>query len=254
MAKQAGPVKMVGTIDDLNYYYRNGVPVVRKAGGGFNGKRIKKEARYARVRENASEFGHCSSVKKWFRLALADFLTRFKDTTQHARMMTLFTGIKDLDTVNERGQRRIFKGLEDPRGVNLLKEFDFSPLNSIARVLGTRGGWDPESNTYTNKFTSRKLKNLPEGTTHLSLQLGFWKLDFKELNFQNAISPEEVCSVSNTPDTLSIRVNTPQIEGISLVLLLVKALQEKNGQLYELNSENSTILETVFCAREVVDE
>ena len=70
MAKQKGIIPLVGTIGGVNFYYLNGQPIARRAGGGFNGKAIKTKASMHRVRENASEFGHCSKVNKVFRHAL----------------------------------------------------------------------------------------------------------------------------------------------------------------------------------------
>jgi len=73
MAKQKGMIPLVGTIGGINFYYLNGKPVARAAGGGFNGKAIKTKSRMQRVLENASEFGHCSKVNKAFRMALRPF-------------------------------------------------------------------------------------------------------------------------------------------------------------------------------------
>ena len=66
MATQKGIVSLVGTVGGVNFYFRKGKAVARKAGGGFSGKAIKTKASMMRVRENNSEFGHCSSVKKSF--------------------------------------------------------------------------------------------------------------------------------------------------------------------------------------------
>uniref|UniRef100_UPI00404A21B5 hypothetical protein n=1 Tax=Gelidibacter sp. TaxID=2018083 RepID=UPI00404A21B5 len=57
MAKQKGVFPMVGTIGGVNFYYLNGKPVARAAGGGFNEKAIKTKKSMQRVRENGSEFG-----------------------------------------------------------------------------------------------------------------------------------------------------------------------------------------------------
>jgi len=60
----------------------------------FNGDAIRTQASMQRVRENASEFGHCSTVKKHFRLAMQAFFNDYKETTLHAQMMRLFIAIK----------------------------------------------------------------------------------------------------------------------------------------------------------------
>ena len=63
MAKQKGILPFVGTLGGLNFYYLHGKPIVRQAGGGFNAKDIKNKPSMRRVRENSSEFGHCSEVR-----------------------------------------------------------------------------------------------------------------------------------------------------------------------------------------------
>ena len=73
MAQQKGIIPLVGTLGGINFYYLNGKAVARTAGGGFNGKAIKTKASMQRVRENVSEFGHCSEVNKAFRQALRPF-------------------------------------------------------------------------------------------------------------------------------------------------------------------------------------
>ncbi len=249
MAKQAGIIKLTGSIDGLNFYYLKGKPVVRKSGGGFNGKRIRKEKRYARVRENASEFGHCSSTKKWFRLALGDFLTRFKDPGRHARLMRLFAQIKDLDLTHERGQRRFHHGVLQPKGIRLLEDFAFTPESSLSDTLGDRGNWDQLNKCYT--VHPKVFNHAPgwDGSTHFGLEVGYWKLDPEARKSAHVLGKSEVYPVENPPGTLSIPLDPPETHGLSMVLVLLQAYQEINGKLYKLSGNTSVILETVYCAQ-----
>lgn len=41
MAKQVGPLFFIGTMRGINYYFREGEPLSRRAGGGFSYKNIK---------------------------------------------------------------------------------------------------------------------------------------------------------------------------------------------------------------------
>ena len=74
MARQKGLIKLVGTIDGINFYVRKGTPVARKAGGGFTSERVKHSPALVRTRENSREFGHVSKFKKLFRMGLFPFL------------------------------------------------------------------------------------------------------------------------------------------------------------------------------------
>ena len=79
MARQKGIIQLEGTLGDINFYFRKGKPVARKAGGGFNAKNIKTSATMVRVRENNTEFGNSSKVKKVFKLSLHPFLNAYKE-------------------------------------------------------------------------------------------------------------------------------------------------------------------------------
>lgn len=70
MGKLKGIVQFTGSFNGLSFYELNGKIVVRKT-GGFDGEKIKKNANYARVRENSSEFAHCAKAGKYFRSAIA---------------------------------------------------------------------------------------------------------------------------------------------------------------------------------------
>lgn len=93
MAKQKGNIRIKGTIGGLTYYKRNGVDLVRQAGGGFNGEAIKTKASMERVRENNSEFGRVSKVKGLFRRSLMGYLSTVSDLSYHARMVSVLQKI-----------------------------------------------------------------------------------------------------------------------------------------------------------------
>jgi hypothetical protein len=136
MAKQKGVISLIGTLQNLNFYIRKGVPTVRSAGGGFNGNAIKTKPNMVRVRENASEFGMVSKAKKAFRLGLQPFLKDISDVTLHGWLMRLFQEIKCLDAVSVRGQRRFSLGLATAEGKQLLKSFLITPKKASAFLPG----------------------------------------------------------------------------------------------------------------------
>lgn len=103
MAKVSGIIQIEGTLSGITFYKRKGVWIARKAGGGFNGKAIKTKASMVRVRENGSEFGRCMKSVQLFKKALFPLLVLVKDTDRHARIVSLFTKIKNSDVVSERG-------------------------------------------------------------------------------------------------------------------------------------------------------
>jgi hypothetical protein len=63
MATYESLIKIKGSIGDLVFYSLNGKNVVRKK-SGFNKNAFKKSPSYEKVRQNSSEFGHCSKAGK----------------------------------------------------------------------------------------------------------------------------------------------------------------------------------------------
>src|SRR5690606_38490624 len=181
MAKQIGIVRLKGTIGGINFYAsKNGGDLAREVGGGFSKKHRKKET-LARILENASEFGRCSTTKKYFRMALAPYLCVRKDGNLHGRLVQLFTRLKDLDRVNRRGDRRVGRGLETPFGLNLLRGFVFTPSCNVMETLTATGTFDFTMRTFS--VTNFEMKNVafPKGATHLALTVGLLHFDFDRL-------------------------------------------------------------------------
>lgn len=134
MAKYQSIVKIKGTIDDYVFYDLNGISVMRKK-SGFNGEDFKSKESYRKVRENSSEFGHCSKSGKMLREALQPFTQESGDKYLYQSFAKLMTKIKDLDTESQRGKRRIQHGLKNPLSTELLRNFQFGEMNRASSFL-----------------------------------------------------------------------------------------------------------------------
>ena len=239
MAKQKGIIPLVGTIGGINFYYLNGKPVARKAGGGFNGKAIKTKASMRRVRENGSEFGHCSKVNKAFRTALRTFYKGYTFTFFHSRLMRLFTALKDMDTINERGKRVVFEGANTAEGLTLIKQFDFTPDCHVKRILPFHFAVDGSTFELTiSEFDIAKVGFI-NGATHIEQTYGVLDFNFEALNYELHLATPLVLdksfggtTIHLVPDTLPVSVGT------LLCVFGVRFYQEVDGQLYLLNAKN----------------
>ena len=239
MAKQKGMIPLVGTLGGINFYYLNGKPVARVAGGGFNGKAIKTKASMRRVRENGSEFGHCSRVNKAFRLALRPFYKGHTFTHFHSRLMGLFTALKDLDAVHERGKRMVYEGAATAAGASLLKGYDYTPACDVRAVLPF--GLTVDSGTMGLTLSEIDIKQVKfiTGATHVELIYGVLDFDFETLAYDLHLAPVVVLdkgyaggSIDMLPDTL------PSGIGSLFPVLGVRFYQEVDGVLYLLNAKN----------------
>ncbi|APY12111.1 hypothetical protein BWZ22_13115 [Seonamhaeicola sp. S2-3] len=247
MARQKGLFKIRGTLGEVNYYVINGVGYARKAGGGFNSKAIRSQPNMQRVRENASEFGHCSRVKKALRLAFVPFLQGYKDTSLHGRMMTLLTSIKALDKVSERGQRCVGEGLKTAKGRHLLTHFAFTPQHKSLEALVAHTLYDWHTQLLTVTSFSPKTYKAPKEATHIGISLGVLDFDFDSLNYNLVVSPTHfmeveasAASFTLTPDT----VVTPKHTGIAVLGLRYYEVIEQ--EVYRLDQNTGFRIISIY--------
>ncbi len=245
MAKQTGTIKLKGTIGDINYYRsKNGGYLARAAGGGFQ-KGSKHKESMVRTMENASEFGRCSKTKKVFRIALAPFLCVRKDGELHGRMMQLFTKLKDLDSVNSRGERRVGRGMETPKGKQLVRDFAFTPSCSITEVLACSLSYDLDFRTLS--VTDFDIKNVgfPAGATHIALTLGLLHFDFDTLDYRLKSSAPLYMDKEYSATSFEMSTELPDVAGISVAVLGVKFYQKVESTYYLFKSANAVGVEVL---------
>ena len=246
MARQEGIVRFVGTLGGINFYKRKGVAVARKAGGGFTREAIKNKPSMQRVRENSSEFGRCSTVKKAFRLGLLPFLHAVKDGGLHGRMMRLFQQIKVLDTVNTRGKRTVAQGMTTAMGRKLLRDFAFTPACSIPKTLGGNAAFDWDNYRYVATDFYLQYVTFPTGASHVGLQLGLLCFDFDTLVSTLSTSDHFFMNKEFTANTFTLELTElPTATGVQIVVLGMQFYQEVEGELYALHSQHFVGLEVL---------
>lgn len=245
MAKQTGIIPLSGTLGGINFYKRNGKGLARNAGGGFNGDDIKTKKSMVRVRENASEFGHCSTVKKSFKMSLNPFLCVRKDGKLHGRMMGLFMKLKGLDQINVRGQRRVAPGAETIEGKRLLLGFDFTPDCDVQAILGANWVYEAATRTYSVTDFEVKRVNFPEGATHLALTLGLVRFNFETLEYELKTSAPLYIDKDFEDVSFVLSVAEPDLAGFEMAVLGMKFYQEVDGRFYIFRSARAVGLAVV---------
>ena len=248
MAKQKGILPFVGTLGGLNFYYLNGKPIVRLAGGGFNGKDIKNKPSMQRVRENSSEFGHCSEVNKAFRMALRPFYKGYKFTHFHSRLMRLFTQLKDLDVVNKRGERLVGNGITHANGLNLLKNYPYTPDCDVRNVMPFAYVVDATNFGLTISEFDIKQVCFIAGATHIELTYGVLDMDFTTLDYDIHLADVLVLDKGFAGTSVSLMPSSlPTSIGTKLAVLGVRFYQEVDGALYVLNANDGVGIMVLEC-------
>ena len=240
MAKQTGIIRLSGTIGDVNFYSTaNGGDLARAAGGGFNSNDNKKKDTMVRTRENASEFGHCSRVKRTFKIALAPFLCVRKDGSLHSRMMTLFTKLKSMDRVSTRGNRMVGKGLETPLGLHLIRNFVITPACQVMEVLACSAQYDFNSRVVSvTNFDIMNVK-FPTGATHMALTLGLLHFDFDTLAYRLKNSAPLYMDRNYNGDSFEMQSDLPEVDGVGIAVLGIKFYQKVESTYYLFKSANA---------------
>lgn len=247
MARQNGIVVLKGTIEGLNFYIRKGEPLVRKAGGGFDGEAIKKKASMVRVRENGSEFGACTKAVKQFKMSLTAFLSQFRDGSSHQRLVQLFSQIKNLDEVSLRGERNVHQGLLTAAGREKLLGYVVTPGIGIAEALGNRFefGWGAAGFTIADFLASRVL--FPKGAAHIELKVGYLLIDFEHK--KHSFSQSDPLIIEKNTSETSVQILptiVPEGNGFKIGVVFLRFMQEVNGTLYPFKELQYTALEVVY--------
>ncbi|WP_257669931.1 hypothetical protein [Parapedobacter tibetensis] len=133
MAIQKSSITLEGKIGNLTFYQSNGKPQVRQH-SGVSKARIAKDPRFARTRENNTEFGRASSAAKQIRLTVKRVLGEryklFEDNTLVNRLTPRMTSIVRADARHDRGNRKVLPG-----NLPLLYGFSFNAVAALKDVL-----------------------------------------------------------------------------------------------------------------------
>lgn len=245
MAKVKSLIELQGTIGGLNFYTRNGVPIARTAGGGFNGEAIRTQPSMVRVRENGNEFKGCMQTVRYFKQGLNPFLCTFKDGTLHQNLVSLFTKIKDLDAVAARGERTVHGGMQTTAGRQLLEHYLLTSGLRLDGLLRQRVVFDWVTGFSVTDFDGR-LVCFPSGASHLVLRVGWLTFDFDSYAFSFGFS--EVVTLAPA-DKGTIAIPAPILEpanGVRVGVVLARFVQEVNGVFYPLKNEREVVLEVVY--------
>ena len=211
MATAHGIIKIVGTLGDITFYFRDGKYLARCKGGGFNTKAIKTKPSYARVRENASEFGMCAKAAQFFRRAFGPHLSRPYDADLCPRTVKLMLDITKCDSASERGSRRPDIGILTDEGKRLLHGFEMNLHASLPQLLKRNYSFDSETRIFTITKLHPARIAFPDPATTASVKLLAISTDLKGLS--RCVASEEVyIEKLGNPVDISLVAPLPELE------------------------------------------
>ena len=247
MAKQAGIIKLKGTIGGISFYKTSDGHLAREK-GGVDKNRIQNDPAFQRTRENGSEFGRAGKGGKVLRNAIRVLLQNAKDKRVVSRLTKTLVAVTKTDIVNDRGERTLQDG-----DLNLLENFEFNLNGKLGATLFA---------AYTKAFdrvTGESTLNIgvfspivriaaPSGTTHFKIVMGASELDF--INETSTFENDETAILPYTAaDTAAIALSAT-VTANSLLpvvqVLGVEFYQEVNGQMYALKNGAYNALSVVI--------
>lgn len=246
MARQTGLIKLRGTLDNVSFYKtKDGVLARMKT--SVDAKRIASDPAFIRTRENGAEFGASAKAGKIVRDAIRPLLNLASDGDVVSRMMKLMTDIKNYDVTSSRGKRNVAAGINDPAAKELLKGFNFNERSNLGSVLAKSFAVA----TTTGEVSISDVIPLndiafPPGSTHVSLQSGWVKIDFSTGASDLQLSPVTSLPIDETEQDISlIPASAPAGSGIDIYVLCIAFYQEVNGIQYPLKNGTFNALSIV---------
>lgn len=243
MAKQAGIIKLNGTIDDISFY-KTADGHLARAKGGISRNRIFNDPAFQRTRENGAEFGTAGRGGKLIRTSLKSLMQHAKDRRVVGRLTKELLGIIKTDSINERGQRTIEDGT-----LEILLGFDFNKNAPLSTTLFA--GYDAyfarptgEATASIEAYSPAIRIAAPGGTTHFRVSMGAAELDFPNMQFAFAMDATGILPYSavEIPITTLETTLTPASILPVIQVLVVEFFQLVNGEYYPLkNGANNAL-------------
>ena len=237
MARQSGLIKLKGTLDNVNFYKTKDGNLARMK-TSVDAKRVATDPAFERTRENGKEFGSSAGSGKLLRDAVRPLAMNASDNRVVARMTKLMTAIKNLDTVNDRGNRVVAEGIQVPAGIALLKGFDFNKTALLGSILYKAF----TVNTGTGEIVITDLIPqldiaYPQGASHVEFSCGFVGLDFDTNEKDLQLSTPVNLPIDQTQTTVTLTpAAIPAIGTTQLFLLKIEFMQQLNGSFYSLKN------------------
>jgi hypothetical protein len=236
MGKQLGIMPIKGTIDNLTFSQTKDGYIVKKK-TSINGNQIKTDPRFARVRENMSEFGNAGNAGKLIRTSISSLLQKAKDDKTTSRLVQTLKLVQKGDLTSARGQRKVSRGT-----VHLLQGFNFNKhavlgsvlhasfASAIDRVTGAMA-------VVSSPFIPGSMITPPQGATHYKILCAGVELDFDNDLYTTDSNETVYLPIDNNSSSFNLAVNAPANSTHALMLVLgIQFFELVNGAYYALNN------------------
>jgi hypothetical protein len=211
MAKINAPFKIIGTIDDLNFYVdQNNENIVRiKGRTGVTSEEFNRNPIFTKVKNHGKEFGRAVKKASNFRMLAQPFNLRAKDGSFAGRANKLLLEIIQEDTTNSHGERTFEEGMKNPEVKNFFLGFEGNKIRPLNLVLKTEWTWDENSNSFVlENFQPEKHLDWPESANqaHIAIAVANW--NYIENSYKTEFSEEYTLAKEDKPSKVKLEINT----------------------------------------------
>ena len=224
MAKVYAPFKIVGTINDINFYLdQNKENLAREKGDtGITSKQFYANPIFEPIRKQSQEFGHAVHTAKTFRRLFHPFFERAKDGAFAGRVNKLLLEVLTEDENNPVGSRTIQQGLKTEYGRELLVDFQGNRLKPLAEVFTEKWKWNPltQELSLTNVNVAADI-SWPEKATHVHFAVATCHWNYETNTFETCFSEEMIFEKEEPTRTLTLKTETPTQIGLKITALLI---------------------------------
>lgn len=252
MAKVRGFLKLQGSMGDTTFMkQKNGNNWRAQDKLVISPDRFKSDPKFARVRENATEFTRAASGGKLIREAISSLLSKAKDKNLSTRLFSKLMTVIKTDVTSPRGGGNLVDG-----DINLIKGFSFSAGGSLAKVL------DEQVITNIDRVTGHMTINIPvfvptldlsapPGTTHFQFVSAGSELDFESESFKTDIQ-KGAATVYDTNATTAVTLTHSVTANSTKPLFLVigiKFYESSGGIMSPLMTARTNVLEVIAVSK-----
>ena len=235
MAKQAGYIKLEGTMGDLTFYKNRDGKFIARRKGGVTKKRIQTDPKYQRTRENLIEFAESAASAKFLKNAFREIELKSNGGKLHNRLYSMVMKVVKTDTVNVRGERKFDQG-----DLSLMVGFQFSEKAVLNNVVKVKPGILDEAGSFSvtiPELVPSKYLLYSQGSTFYRFSLIRAGIDFAQQDYTSEIATIEPLPIQNVmAPAVTLTLPKPAIEGEKYFFALaLEFFLDVNGDKYDLN-------------------
>jgi len=245
MAKVIAPFKIVGTLDDLNFYIdENNTNRVRTKGKtGVSSEEFLSNPIFTKVKNHGKEFGKAVKKAQSFRAIAHYFYNKAKDGSFAGRANKLLLEIIKEDTINPEGERTFENGMLQPETKTYFLNFEGNKLRPLNEVLKANWHWDENEATLRfEQLIPSKHIDWPETAeqAHLAIALANW--NYFENTFTTEYSEEIILKKDDTSVENSIlKTKTPTDNQLHILFLYIGFSKNNRRKSIDLKRSYNTV-------------